>query len=51
MERNPDRSEHTVATVARVQLELYRELRPPDTAGDPFDELTAALAAAIHAPT
>ena len=48
LERDDDRSEHTVATVGRGLLEVYRELRPATGVHDPFDELTAALSAAVR---
>jgi hypothetical protein len=48
LERDDERSEHTIATLGRVQLEVLRELRPPTTGHDPFDELTAALSAAVR---
>lgn len=48
LEHDTDRSEHTIATLGRVQLEVLRELRPPVTGHDPFDELTAALSAAVR---
>jgi hypothetical protein len=50
LERDQDRSEHTIATLARVQLEVLRELTPPVSGDDPFDALTAALSAAIRDP-
>jgi hypothetical protein len=48
LEHDDDRSEHTVATVGRVQLEVLRELAPPVAGTDPFDELAAALDAAVR---
>ncbi len=48
LERDDDRSEHTVATVGRGLLEVYRELRPTNVGADPFDALTDALSAAVR---
>jgi hypothetical protein len=47
LEADPDRSEHTIGTLARVQLDLLRELAPAAATFDPFavldDELSTAL--------
>ena len=48
LERDDDRSEHTVATVGRGLLEVYRELKPAQSGYDPFDALTDALSAAVR---
>ena len=48
LEADDDRSEHTIATLARVQLEVLRELAPPVGTNDPFDDLAAALDAAVR---
>jgi hypothetical protein len=47
LESDRDRSEHTIGTLARVQLDLLRELRPNVPTLDPFAELDADLDAAL----
>jgi hypothetical protein len=48
LESDTDRSEHTIGTLARVQLDLLRELRPSVPTLDPFAELDADLDTALR---
>lgn len=51
LNKDAKRNESTIASVAKVHLDILAELAMPIHEHDPFDELTLALSAAVRDTT